>query len=63
MTPPTSLEAPASTANRRVVAFHELPSPEAVMNTLPLSPEMVTEVETSAWISPGLSPVRTIASS
>ena len=47
MTPPTSLEAPASTANRRVVAFHELPSPEAVMNTLPLSPEMVTEVETS----------------
>lgn len=45
MTPPTSLAAPASTANRRVIAFHDLPSPEQVMSTQPLSPELVAEVE------------------
>lgn len=47
MTPPTSLEAPASTANRRVVAFHDLPSPEEVMEKQPLTPDLVSEVERS----------------
>ena len=47
MTPPTSLEAPASTANRRVVAFHDLPSPEEVMAKQPLTPNLVNEVEQS----------------
>lgn len=47
MTPPISLDAPASTANRRVVAFHDLPSPEQVMSKQPLSPEQFAAVEAS----------------
>ena len=36
MTPPTSLENPASTSNKRVVAFHDLPSPAQLLSDVPL---------------------------
>lgn len=47
MTPPTSLESPASTANRRVVAFHDLPSPEQMLAELPLPESAMAQVEES----------------
>lgn len=45
MAPQTSVENPASTANRRVIRFHALPSPAELMAELPLGPERAAEVE------------------
>lgn len=47
MTPPTSLPTPASTANRRVVAFHDLPSPRQLLDEVPLSTVLADQVERS----------------
>ena len=45
MTPPTSLENPASTSNQRVVAFHDLPSPRQLLSDVPLGDELANDVE------------------
>ena len=45
MTPPTSLENPASTSNQRVVAFHDLPSPKQLLDDVPLGEELANDVE------------------
>lgn len=45
MSAPTSLANPASTSNRRVSAFHDLPSPTQLLADIPLSPKMATKVE------------------
>ncbi|RNE48532.1 3-deoxy-7-phosphoheptulonate synthase [Corynebacterium alimapuense] len=45
MSTPVSLADSPSTSNRRVRAFHELPSPEQVQADLPLAPEQVAKVE------------------
>ncbi|MEJ5920106.1 3-deoxy-7-phosphoheptulonate synthase [Corynebacterium sp. H78] len=47
MTPPTSLESPASTSNRRVVAFHDLPSPGSLLSDVPMNDELEAMVEES----------------
>lgn len=45
MSSPVSLVNAASTSNRRVVAFHDLPTPEALLARLPLAAEMAAKVE------------------
>lgn len=45
MTPPTSLENPASTSNQRVVAFHDLPSPRQLLSDVPLGEKLANDVE------------------
>lgn len=39
------LESPASTSNRRVAAFHAIPSPVALMDELPLAARLAAQVE------------------
>ncbi|CAM3801388.1 MULTISPECIES: 3-deoxy-7-phosphoheptulonate synthase [Tsukamurella] len=39
------LESPASTSNRRVTAFHAIPSPAALQGELPLAPRLAAQVE------------------
>lgn len=45
MSSPVSLENAASTSNKRVVAFHELPSPAELIAANPLTPQQATKVE------------------
>mgnify|MGYP001159192632 FL=1 len=45
MTPPTSLENPASTSNQRVVAFHDLPTPRELIAQVPLGEGQASAVE------------------
>lgn len=45
MSAPVSLHNAASTSNRRVVAFHDLPSPEQLLQLLPLPEVMATKVD------------------
>lgn len=45
MSPQVSLTDAASTTNKRVRAFHDLPSPAEVQAKLPLTPEQATKVE------------------
>ena len=45
MSHPVSLNAPASTSNRRVKAFHELPSPAELQAESPLSEKQAAKVE------------------
>ncbi|BAU95373.1 phospho-2-dehydro-3-deoxyheptonate aldolase [Corynebacterium suranareeae] len=45
MSSPVSLENAASTSNKRVVAFHELPSPTELIEANPLTPKQATKVE------------------
>ncbi|EEW49994.1 3-deoxy-7-phosphoheptulonate synthase [Corynebacterium efficiens YS-314] len=45
MSAPVSLPNPASTSNKRVVAFHELPSPAELTADNPLSPRQAEKVE------------------
>ncbi|MFV8394157.1 3-deoxy-7-phosphoheptulonate synthase [Corynebacterium hindlerae] len=45
MSAPVSLTNAASTSNRRVVAFHDLPTPAQLLDLLPLAPELATKVE------------------
>lgn len=45
MSSPVSLENSASTSNKRVVAFHELPTPAALIGDNPLTPEQAERVE------------------
>lgn len=47
MTPPTSLDNPASTSNRRVVRFHSLPSPQELQDQIPMSAAQLEAVESS----------------
>lgn len=45
MSAPVSLNNAASTSNRRVVAFHDLPTPAELLARLPLAPELAAKVE------------------
>lgn len=45
MSAPVSLSNAASTSNRRVVAFHDLPTPAELLQQLPLAPELAAKVE------------------
>lgn len=45
MSAPVSLHNPASTSNRRVVAFHDLPTPEELLRRLPLDEQLASQVE------------------
>ncbi len=45
MSSPVSLANPASTSNKRVVAFHELPSPAELIADNPLTPQQAEKVE------------------
>lgn len=45
MSAPVSLTNPASTSNKRVVAFHELPSPEELIQANPLTDRQAEKVE------------------
>lgn len=45
MSTPVSLHSPASTSNRRVRAFHDLPSPHQIQSELPLAPAQRDKVE------------------
>lgn len=45
MSNPVSLSAPASTSNRRVKAFHQLPSPAELQAESPLSEKQAAKVE------------------
>ncbi|MEJ5927513.1 3-deoxy-7-phosphoheptulonate synthase [Corynebacterium sp. H128] len=45
MSAPVSLSNSASTSNRRVVAFHDLPTPAELITQLPLASELAAKVE------------------
>ncbi|GAB3596305.1 Phospho-2-dehydro-3-deoxyheptonate aldolase, Phe-sensitive [Corynebacterium faecale] len=45
MSAPVSLTNPASTSNKRVVAFHDLPSPVELVSSNPLNPHQSEKVE------------------
>ncbi|AKK02749.1 3-deoxy-7-phosphoheptulonate synthase [Corynebacterium epidermidicanis] len=45
MSAPVSLQDAASTSNRRVIAFHDLPSPAELLAQLPLSVQQAAKVE------------------
>lgn len=45
MSAPVSLSNAASTSNRRVVAFHDLPTPAELLTQLPLAQELARKVE------------------
>lgn len=54
MAPPTSLANPASTSNRRVIGFHELPAPTALRAEIPLPERLAERVEAARGAVAGI---------